>query len=138
MIERLIYRVLLSDESIATGGKDRFFSEFVAKAPNGGDELWLGRIVLDLGPQPVHQTVDGVFKALELVAPYQVNELTPAESASRMGGEQGQQFKFLGGEADLPAFRSDRSTYPVDLQIGTDDGLVFDLGEWGHDLVPSS
>ena len=65
--------------------------ELVAAPPDGEDAARLGRVVLDLGAQPVDVRVDGVLVTLVLVAPDLIQQVQPRIDLVGMAGEEMQQ-----------------------------------------------
>jgi hypothetical protein len=75
------------------------FSEPVADAPNGLQQLGPGRVALDLRAQAVDVAVDGVLVAFVTVSPDGI-EQRARSTAARVLGEMQQQIELLVRELD--------------------------------------
>src|SRR5213595_2521795 len=95
--------------------------ELVADAPDGLDEIGVGRVALDLVAQAVDVRVDGVLVAAVAVAPDLVEQLCAREDAPRAAREVDEQLELLGrefhgatGDARLVALDVDRQALELD------------------------
>ena len=77
-----------------------------SRAPDGEDAARLGRVVLDLGAQPVDVRVDGVLVTLVLVAPDLIQQVQPRIDLVGMAGEEMQQVELARRQVQRAPSRS--------------------------------
>ncbi|MNC30210.1 hypothetical protein D3C75_784870 [compost metagenome] len=61
----------------------------------------MGRIILDLLPQPAHMYVNDILISIIIIFPDQAVNLRLREHSARIRSEQLQDMEFLGGQLDL-------------------------------------
>ena len=106
-------RVALARAPSAVGLGPR---DLVAGAPHGQDEARLGRVFLDLGPQPLDRHVDEPRVAQEVVAPHLVEQGLAGEDLAGSARERRQQPELGVPERDLRPSAADRVPGLVDLE----------------------
>src|SRR5438270_12109516 len=74
--------------------------EFVAGAVDGQKEARVGRVRLELLAEAQDVVVDRAGGRIVLVAPDFVEQFVARENATRRGGEEFEELKFLRGEGD--------------------------------------
>src|SRR2546421_11141755 len=95
--------------------------EFVSRAPHGKDQSGLGRFVLELLAETLHQGVDAAHGDVRVVAPDALHERFAAEHDSPIARQQVQQIEFVRGEIDIASVDARHATGWVDGHPGNRD-----------------
>src|SRR5258708_39827136 len=91
-------------------------AEYVAVAALGADVLRLGRIRLDLAPEPHDLDVDGAVVDFVVVQPRKVQQLVPVEDAMRSAEKHHEQAELaLAEHGDLAAGSGEPARLEVEL-----------------------
>jgi len=91
--------------------------ESISAAAHSHDPVWLGRIHLDLLPEPAHMDIHRATVADEIPAPNALEDELAREHLALMLGKKKKQFVFLGLELKGLAIQNHLTAREIDDEI---------------------